>query len=188
MKELLLMAAGVLISWAVSAQSFGDWFNQNGEQLAYMQEQIAALQVYAQTLQSGYHISSNGLQSIDQLKEADYALHAGYFSSLDAIPRAVSEDAQVADIRLYNSRMPTISNAIARKGQLQPAWSALTAGIAANIVAAATIDGQLLDEVLDPGQLQMENADRLRLIGTLYAKARERFGFSLHVLELLDDK
>jgi hypothetical protein len=186
MKELLLVGAGVLISWAVSAQSFGDWFNQNGEQLAYMQEQIAALQAYAQTLQSGYHVVSSGLQTIDRISGTDFALHAGYFSSLDEVSMAVGTDALVAQIRLYNARLPAITTAIARKGQGQPAWSALTAGIASNIIAAGNLDGQLLDEVLKAGKLQMEDAERLTLIRALNVKAKERYGFALDVLEKLE--
>ena len=188
MKELLLMAAGVLISWALSAQSFGEWVNQNGDQLTYMEEQIAALQAYAATLQSGYHVVSTGLQTIDDIKEADFALHAGYFSSLNNVSPAVNPDVQVADIRLYNGRLPAITTAIARAGQQQAAWSALTAGIAANILAAGNLDGQLLDQVLTPGALQLEDAERLALIGALYAKAKDRYGFALYVLEKLKDE
>jgi hypothetical protein len=186
MKELLLMAAGVLISWALSAQTVNEIFLQNSTQLQYLEEQIAALQIYAQTLQSGYHVVSSGLDTIDRIKESDFALHAGYFSSLDDISPAVNADVQVADIRLYNARLPTITTAIAEEGRKQAAWSALTAGIAANLLAAANIDGQLLDEVLTDGQLQLEDAERLKLIGTLYAKAKERYGFALDVLGKLE--
>lgn len=187
MKELLLMGAGVLISWAVNAQSFGEWFGQNGTQLAYLQEQIAALQVYAKTLQSGYHIVSRGLQTIDQIKNADFAEHSAYFSSLNYAAPAVSSDEQVAAIRLYNARLPAITTAIAQKGQQQPAWSALTSGIAANIIAAASLDGQLLDKVLTDSDWSMEDASRLELIRALYAKAKERYGFALTVLEQLSE-
>lgn len=188
MKELLLVAAGVLISWALCAQSFSDWFGQNDTQLAYMEEQIAALQVYASTLQSGYHVVSSGLQTIDGIKQADFALHAGYFSSLDDIAPAVNRDVQVADIRLYNRWLPPITMRIAEEGRKHRAWTALTAGIAANLLAAANLDGQLLDEVLTEGKLQMEDAERLTLIGTLYAKAKDRYGFALDVLVKLELK
>lgn len=186
MKEFLLVGAGVLISWALSAQSLNDWVNQNGTQLAELQEQIAALQVYAATLQSGYHVVNNSLQSVDQISEADFSLHAGYFSSLDEVSPAVSTEVQVADIRLYNARLPAITTAIANEGQKEPAWSALTAGIAANILAAGNLDGQLLDKVLMDGVLQLADAERLALIGTLYVKAKDRYGFALDVLEKLN--
>jgi hypothetical protein len=188
MKELLLIGAGVLISWAVNAQSFGDWFNQNGTQLAYMQAQIEALQVYAQTLQSGYHIVSNGLDTIDRIKNADYMLHAGYYSSLDEVSPAVSSDAQVADIRLYNDRLIPVANAIAQEGQRQPAWGALTAGIAANIGAAGNLDDRMLDYLLTDGGWQMEDAERLEWIKDLYLKAKTRYGFALDVLEKLSKR
>ena len=129
---------------------------------------------------------NNGLQTIDGISEADFALHTGYFSSLDSVSPAVNTDVQVADIRLYNARLPAITTAIARAGQQQPAWSALTAAIAANILAAANLDGQLLDKVLTDGVLLLEDAERLALIRTLDAKAKDRYDFALDVLEKLN--
>ena len=44
---------------------------------------------------------------------------------------------------------------------------------------------QLLDQVLTPGRLEMEDSERSRLIDALLAKAKERFGFAMDVLEKL---
>jgi hypothetical protein len=131
-------------------------------------------------------VVSNGLETIDRIQQSDFALHAGYFSSLDVVSPPVGADAQVSATRLYNARLPAITTAIAEEGRKQPAWATLTAGIAANILAAGNLDGQLLDEVLTDGQLQMGDAERLKLIGTLYAKAKDRYSFALDVLGKLE--
>ena len=185
MKELLLVAAGALISWAVSAQSFTDWSNQNGTQLAYLKEQIAALQSYMQTQQMGYQVIDSGLQTINRIKEADYAQHAKYFSSLGRTSGAVHSDAQVAMIRLYNAQLPEITDSIVNEGKVHPAWRSLAENIAANILGAGNVDGQLLNAVTSNGPLQMEDEELLAMIGKLYARAKERYDFAMDVLTTL---
>jgi hypothetical protein len=158
----------------VSAQSVFDLvFEQNKTQLKDMAAQIAALQGYSDLLETGYGISGSGLDGIAGIEQADEDQHAGYFASLDVVSPAVTNDPRVSGIRQYNGAVATVADALAGLG------TPLAATVAANLKRAAAEDLAALQALLTDGDLQLEDAERLRLIGVLYADARARLAFAV---------
>lgn len=97
MKQVM---TGILMLGAVVAQgqTFNEWFRQKKTQIDYYVKQIAALKIYAQKIQDGYAIVQDGLSVIDDIKQGDFNLHNGYFSSLSAINPRIAQYGKVSDI------------------------------------------------------------------------------------------
>jgi hypothetical protein len=185
MKDVLLILTGLLIGEFINAQTISAFFNQNATQLSYLRAQIAALKGYAQVLETGYTITRNGLQTILTIKQGEFGLHAGYFSSLNEINPAVGSDSRVMDIYLYNDAIQAVADALESFGQEQPPWSSLLTTIVTYVRAAADQDEELLDEVLEEGELRLKDAERLRLIAWLFDNSRMRYGYAMGLLNYL---
>lgn len=67
-KFLLIVMISFSACW-VKAQTFNEWFKQKKTQIQYLIDQIAALQVYSQSLQKGYDIADAGLKFIHGIKK-----------------------------------------------------------------------------------------------------------------------
>jgi hypothetical protein len=157
-----------------SAQSVFDLvFEQNQTQLKDMAVQIAALEGYSDVLETGYGISGSGLDSIAGIEQVDEDQHASYFASLGAVSPAVAGDPRVAGIREYNRRVSTVADAMAGLG------TTLAVTVAANLKTAVAADLAALQALLTDGDLQLEDAERLKVIGVLYADARARLAFAV---------
>ncbi len=165
----------LIVERKVSAQSVFDLvFEQNQTQLKHLAAQIAALDDYSSLLETGYGITGSGLDSIAGIGQADEDQHASYFASLDAVSPAVANDPRVAGIRQYNGAVLTVAAAIAGLG------TPLATTVAANLKGAVARDLEALQELLTNRDLQLEDADRLGLIGVLYTDARMRLAFAVY--------
>jgi hypothetical protein len=171
-----LLVLMFMVAKGLSAQTFDEWFEQNSTQLKYLALQIAALDGYAGVLEDGYRITGNGLSGIAGIQAADTAMHGQYFESLEVVSPAVRADPRVAGIKQYCQAVEQLAALIAAAG------TAMDGKIAANLEAACEQDLGWLDLLLTDGDLGLEDAERLRLIGKLYGEARARFGFAVEVL------
>jgi hypothetical protein len=148
-------------------------FEQNQTQLKYLAAQIAALEGYSSVLETGYVITGGGLDSIAGIEQDDEDQHANYFGSLAAVSLAVANDPRVAGIRQYNGGVSTVAVAMAGIA------TSLAVTVAANLKTAVAQDLAALQELLTDGDLQLADAERLKVIGVLYTDARARFAFAV---------
>jgi hypothetical protein len=189
MKELLVLMACLFFYQALKAQTWSEWFRQNHTQLLYLQEQIAALQLYNTTQQTGYAVSEEGLVEIDSTEEADHAEHEEHFAALETASRNVLDDPRIDDIQILCERCDLIADAVSTLGLLRSSestdWAALSEDAADAIKeAAGKITNRLYDIVL-PGRMEMNDGEREQEIGRLQALAKKVYKKSADQLELM---
>src|SRR5690348_12290797 len=98
MKKIFLMVLICVSAFRVQAQTFDEWFRQKKTQIQYLTDQIAALQVYRQSLEKGHTIAGTGLKFIHGIKKSDFDLHHFYFSSLKKVNPQLKSYTKIADI------------------------------------------------------------------------------------------
>ena len=62
-------------------------------------EQLVALRTLENTVQQGYRIAGDGLQTIGVIRADEYRLHADYFGSLDNVKPVVADDPRIQVLR-----------------------------------------------------------------------------------------
>jgi hypothetical protein len=176
MKELVFLVIGLLLGRYAIGQTTAGILDQNATQLKYLAEQIAALRSYTAVLQQGYEMVGGGLDKIGNIKDADLTMHADYFKSLETVNPAVAGDIRLNTIRAICRNTMALAN-------LLPDWNEeLGPMIAANLDSACEQDENWLEMVITDGDLQLEDAQRLAMIGMLYEQARARYAFTVGLL------
>lgn len=189
MKILILMMAGLFIYQVVKAQTWAEWFQQNHTQLLYLQEQIAALQLYNTTQQTGYAVSETGLVEIDSTEEEDHAEHEGYFESRRTASHEVLSDPRIQDIDILCERCGLIADAISTLGLLRNPevadWAELSDSAATDI--DQSVDGicNRLYEILLPEETEMSDAEREQAIDALQKSVHVLYKRAAYQLELM---
>lgn len=189
MKELSIMMACLFFYQALKAQTWSEWFQQNSTQLSYLQEQIAALQLYNSTQQTGYAVSRDGLVEIDSTEEADHAEHEEHFGALKTPSRAVLDDPRVQEINNLCERCELIADAISTLGLLRGSktadWATLGEDAADAITEAADKITNLLYDIVLPDRVEMNDAEREQEIGRLQTISWKIYKKAADQLELM---
>ena len=191
MKELCLMMGCLFLYQVLKAQTWSEWFQQNTTQLQYLQEQIAALQQYNTSQQSGYAVSEAGLVEIGNTESADHSEHEGYFSSFRAPSHAELADPRIRVIDSLCERCSLIANAVEAVGLLrnpETEWVELVESEAKEIDdGILEVSGRLYTLLLD-GQLAMTDAERQKAIAELEKDALALYDKAAWILELMTAK
>jgi hypothetical protein len=120
MKKFFLIMMICFSCSCIKAQTFDEWFRQKKTQIQYLTDQLAALQVYSQSLQKGYEIAAAGLKFIHGIKKGDFDLHQFYFSSLKKVnPNIRSYSKTAAIILLQTEILKACNNEKKRMKQSQ---------------------------------------------------------------------
>jgi len=180
MKEVLLVLLGIFIGRQLMAQTFSEWFRQNHTQLKYLGAQIAALRGYDGVLRAGYAAAKDGLGDILDIGEDDLDLHSQHFAALEMASPAVSEDAVVGAIRQYLLLLPAVAD------ELETAFPGTGPSLAQGLRETAAKAERWLENLLTPGRLSMEDAERLRELNETYRQLRLLFGDALLLLGQLE--
>jgi hypothetical protein len=172
------------------AQTFAEWFNQNGTRLKYYAQQIAAFQAYLGELKKGYSISDDGLGAIGGSKQAEFDLHNDYYTSLGEINPALGKMGEVAElISLQAAIIQRFTSAMARyrSGGLFGADRLAYVGqVYDNVLKAGLADVEVLTEVLTVQDFEMTDDQRLGRIKTLDSAMRDRYAFTLAFMDGAD--
>src|SRR5580692_1381510 len=93
MKRLaIILIAGAWYVNHASAQGTGGFFNQQSSKEKLMLTQIAELDIYGNTLKTGYNITEKGLNTAGELKNGTFNLHNVYYTSLQQVSPAVASN------------------------------------------------------------------------------------------------
>lgn len=98
MKRGLQIVLMLVLCSNAKAQTWEEWTQQKKLAIQRLREQIAANQVYIDYAKKGYRLVNNGLQSIEKIKQGDYAQHLGYFDSLRKVNPRIKRWGKVAEI------------------------------------------------------------------------------------------
>lgn len=177
----MILLVLVTASSGLQAQTFSEWFRQKKTQKKYLLQQVAALQVYIEYAQKGYHIAREGLTTIGGFTRGEFDLHNVFFSSLKTVNPEIRRYARVADMISMQVRIVQDYNRTCRQ---------LSAGDAFNDEELAYIRrvfGRLLDDcektldqlitVTTDGELEMKDNERLRRIDKLYLDMQDQYTF-----------
>ncbi|HEV2483187.1 MAG TPA: hypothetical protein VGS79_26155 [Puia sp.] len=189
MKILFVMMVLLFVYQFVKAQTWSEWFHQNQTQLKYLQEQIAALQLFNNTQAAGYFVSETGLTEIDSTEEADFTEHNLFFERL-AIPNEVLlHDPRILEISHLCERCGLIAGAISSLDML-PAenpmdWLTLCSRTSEEIEDSSNEIAGRLHNVAVPQQLQMSDAEKEQEIYDLLESARKLYKKAANQYQLM---
>jgi hypothetical protein len=180
-KPKLIILLLLTTSTSLNAQTFSEWFRQAKTQKKYLLEQIAALQVYANYVEKGYSIAQTGLNTIHQIKDGDFSLHAGYFNSLKLINPKVGEASRVKDMLRLAREIKNSSDKMLQEANNS---SLLTVGekkyiqaVLSKLLNQCGDNTTSLIQLVTPNQIQLKDDERLARIEELFEDCEEKVVF-----------
>lgn len=180
---ILLVACAV----SVRAQTFDEWFNQKKTQTKYLVQQITALQVYLGYLEKGYRITRDGLNLISDIKNGEFSLHKGYFSSLKTVNPNIMKYPKIAAILsmqmdIINQHYLVLSFS-KESGEFKTNEINYIKKVYENLEDEAEKDLDELQLVITDGQMQMTDDERIKQIDKIYKSVQDKYCFSKNFSE-----
>jgi hypothetical protein len=170
-----------IVSTGTRAQTFAEWFRQSATQKKYLLQQIAALQVYIGYVQKGYSITSQGLNTISDIKHGEFNLHKDYLASLKTVNPRIKNYSKVADIIALQVNIIKTYKEAARQIKQSRSFNTTEINYINNVFdrliddCAKTIDA--LIAVITSGELEMKDNERLKRIDALYSDMQDKYTF-----------
>ena len=182
MKPLLFIAVCFLVHLSpVHGQTFAEWFDQKKTQIKYLETQIAALGIYAQTVKKGYAIVNDGLTLIGAIKKGDFQLHSDYFSSLANVNPKIKSYWKVADALSLEAQI--VQNVSRHKRLLKSSaalgdqeWSYIENVYTQLLNGCLDLLTELTDLTTD-AQLNLKDDERITRIDRVYREVSNRYQF-----------
>lgn len=195
-KIILAVLFLAVLSPALQAQTFGEWFNQKNTQRKYLLEQIAAFQVYLGYLKKGYSIAHDGLHLIGDIKNGEFGLHKSYFDSLKTVnPKIMHSSKAAAILSLQAAVLEQIDqslNKIAESGQFPANETGEIKGVYGKLLQECADDLEELSLVIKNGQTEMTDDKRIAAIDKTYASIQDKYAFLQtycnHVTEIMQQR
>lgn len=181
-KIILLTAIGLMGISILDAQTFAEWFRQKKTQIQYLEQQIAALQVYAGYLEKGYHIAQAGLTTIGEIKNGEFSLHQTFFSSLSQINPAIGADVRVAEIialqisiieKYKNCYQQVQQSHLFNSGEVSTVYAVFS-----KLLEDCANDISALISLTKMGDLQLSDAERIKRIQSLDLDMKDKYRFT----------
>ena len=177
-KKTGVLALFVASSLQLPAQSFsfGDLFGQTGKLQKNYLTQIAAYQVFQSELKQGYQVIKHGLGGIRDINTVELNAHSSYYQSLAQVNGTVKNDPRVPEIlrwqgEINGSFSKTITGLTSDE---QSYWTDVKAGV----FKACTMDLTDLQHLLQNGDLQMTEDERLKRLAKIHASMLDKYQFT----------
>jgi hypothetical protein len=154
----------MVMSSALSAQSFSEWFRQQKTQIKYLHQQIGALQALTDAIEDGYGIIGEGTDTIGWVLQKDEDQHAAYFASLQHVKPAIEKDNRIPLIRGWRQLIAEQGRAC-RKASMTGGWlvkdeQALVAERTDYWNERAEVYVQVMDRIVTDGYWLMADNER----------------------------
>lgn len=187
MKKIFVMIAACLFACvSTNAQTWAEWFEQKKTQKEYLQQQIAALQVYISYARKGYTIANKGISTIRNIKKGDFHLHRDFFSSLQNVNPKISSYAKIADIitcqaRILKKTRQTIQD-IKKTKQFTSSELDYCKQVFDHLLEECIKTIEELVMVISSGKMepdcyQMTDDERLKRIDRIYSDIQDKYSF-----------
>ena len=184
MKKWLFSVLILALTVSLKAQTVIEFTQQKKTQIKYLVEQIAALKVYAGYVEKGYNIAQKGLTIIHDIKEGDFDLHTGYFTSLVKVNPKILAYAKGADIIQLQYKMVKLYQSCLAQMKSSGWFSGDEITYGAQVLIHLLNDYadllQQLKLITSDDQLQMKDDERLRRIDQIYAEVMHQYCFEQH--------
>lgn len=155
----------ILFSSSSFAQGF---FNQKGEMIKKLIEQIGLLGTYARQAKQGYNIIDNGLKDIRKIKKGEFDLHDGYYESLKTVDPDIKGlsgiDAAIATGRGISTKASSIIRMVNNSTLLGSDEKKYLRSVLVNLIDRTEKELQTLSDLLTNDKLQLTDDERIRRI------------------------
>ena len=184
MKKCWLLILFIYAGAIAHSQTWDEWFRQKRTQKKYLLEQIAALQVYIDYAEKGYKIVSDGLHTIQDIKQGDFDIHNTFFSSLKTVNPKIKKYVKVAEIvaiqlRIIKETGLAIRN-ISDTKQFTTDELDYCKKVFDNLLTDCLNNIDELTTVLASNELELKDDERIKRIDGLYADMQNKYAFSSH--------
>jgi hypothetical protein len=147
-----------------------------------MMNQVAGLETYLTSMKSVYRTTSNGLNTINNLKTGSFSLNQNYFNSLKNVSPAVKNNPKIKAIGdLQQQIQAAFNNALSwqqNKGALTNDEISYMKSVYSSLLTECGTDLTELNMVITNGQVQMTDDQRIRKIDQLYTDMQQKYSFS----------
>ena len=177
MKRLTLLLI-LVNSYSGKAQTAAEWTHQKTTQLKYLYQQLAALEVYADRLKEGYAIARKGLNTVRNIRNGEWRLHEGFFEALDIVSPAIKGYPKVAAILSRQKHLLKETGALRswlqQEALLTGKEKAFARRVCDNLLRESAHDLEELLAVITSGTYQMDDAERIGRMETLFTQVQEK--------------
>lgn len=176
MKRLVIGSMIMCCSFMAGAQNWQEWTQQKKTQIAYLVNQVAALQVYIDLGQKGYSIYRDGLDLIGDIKDGEFNLHKNYFASLSGVNTLVSGAPKVAEMLLFNELVQLLRHRVA---QLELGeYSTSIRHLFDQLSKKSSDHVPQMKLLISPGNYQLKDEERMKRIDRLYKEISKLYGLA----------
>jgi hypothetical protein len=175
---LMCLFLFVLGLGGANAQTWDEWWNQKKTQLKYLNDQIAALQVYGGYVKQGYALSRDGLASVSGWAKGELGLHSAYYGSLRSVNPVVSSDAGVKDALAYGQGISGLFAGLNGLPGLDDAYRKYIASVAVRVLGDADAAIDELGLMLTPGKVEMTDEERLKRVWAVKTRLADLYEFT----------
>lgn len=180
MRNMLVLSL-LFFTQGLFAQSWGEWFDQNSTQKKYLLQQIVALKIYTGYAAKGYGIVKNGLGIIGRIRQGDLSMHRDYFSSLTTVNPLVKKYSNSLAIVSMQANMIKQANTALQKlrigKELLPTEQEYIRRVISNLFNHIASVKDALFKIINSGNLQMKDDERIKIIGQLYIDTQAQQSF-----------
>ena len=167
---------------AAKSQTWDEWFRQKQTKLKYIEQQIAAFEVYEGYLKNGYEIVDEGWNMVNDIKHGDFDLHNDYFNSLNQVNRSIADYDKIDGITNLQLQIlqvdGTIKNFIQDNENIQAEEKDYINKVMSNLLSMSGDDLDALRILTTNDSLSMKDDERLKRIDDLYLDMQDKYSFA----------
>jgi hypothetical protein len=180
MKKIMMVALSACCCLVTRAQTGEEWTERKNTQLKYAMQQLLALRSYGLLVMKGYGIVRDGSTLIEQIKTSDFTLHEKKISSLTSINPVVFRYPKLAEARqLYQQAVHLV--AATKHRLLTPLLNDLDKKhfltVLQKVEANLVTEKQFLESLVTHDEWQLGDAERIRLLDSVYATIRSEWSY-----------
>lgn len=190
----MLMFCLIITSVSAKCQTWDEWVNQKKTKLKYIEQQIAAFQVYAVYLKQGYKVVGEGWSMVNDIKHGDFDLHNNYFNALTEVNPSIKNDDKVESITSLQLRIIETSDNTQKfatdDSYLQTEEKDYVAKVMNNLLGNCADNLSELQMLTQSGIASLKDDERLQRMDGIYTDMQDKYAFAknfesaVHVLAL----
>jgi len=194
MKTIMMLILSLITCHCIKAQTWDEWFRQKKTKLKYIEQQIAAFEVYAGYLKKGYEIVDEGWNAVNDIKHGDFDLHNNYFNSLKQVNSSIGDYDKIDGITNLQIQILQVDDGIKKFTQDNENILADEKDyiniVMANLLSNCADNLDELKKLTTNDSLSMRDDQRLKRIDNLYIDMEDKYAFakyfqsSVHTLAL----
>lgn len=166
---------------AATAQTWAEWFKQKKTQQKYLIQQIAGLQVYIEFARKGYEVTTNGINTVKDIKNGDFKLHAVFFKGLGKVNPKIKDASQAVEILFFYQQIIKAGNNLNKQAKNSNVILPDEMGYLERVIERLKQDcSSLLDgtfELITNGALEMSDDERINRLTALLNEMESNYTF-----------